>query len=120
LEILKELQLDVPVIGLAKREEEIFIDDRKDPVPLPAEAQAKFLLQRLRDEAHRFANRHREAKGKKTSQQSVLDTVPSVGPETRKKLLKRFGSISGIKAASDAELLEVLTELQMREVRRRL
>ncbi|MEK7218146.1 MAG: GNAT family N-acetyltransferase [Patescibacteria group bacterium] len=120
LEVLKVLKIDIPVIGLAKREEEVFIDDQKDPVIFPPESPAKFLLMRLRDEAHRFANRHREARGKQASKASLLDAVPGLGEEGKKALLRKFGSISAIRDASDEELGEVVSELQVREVRRHL
>ncbi len=120
VEILKMFKVDIPVIGLAKREEEVFVDDQRDPVPFPHDSPAKFLLMRLRDEAHRFANRHREARGKKSTKASILDAVPSLGEEGKKKLLRKFGSISGIREAADGELLEMLSELQVRELRRHL
>lgn len=120
VEVLDSLRLDIPVIGLAKREEDVFVRGKPDPVAFSPDAPAKFLLMRLRDEAHRFANRHREQRGKKAARGSVLDTVPGIGPEGRKKLLRRFGSLASIRAASDAELSEVLSALQVRELRRRL
>jgi excinuclease ABC subunit C len=120
LEILKELNVDIPVLGLAKREEEVFVPAEKDPVAFPKDSQAKFLLMRLRDEAHRFANRHREQRGAKASKASLLDEIPGIGPKLRNALLKRFGSITSIRAAKDEELREVLSELQVRELRRKL
>jgi excinuclease ABC subunit C len=119
-EVLKTLKLKIPLIGLAKREEEVFVSGRKQPVFFPKDSQAKFLLMRLRDEAHRFANRHREKRGKAAAQTSALDEIPSIGDETRKKLLQRFGSISSIRTASDEELLTILSEGQLGEMRRRL
>ncbi len=118
LEVLSTLKIDIPVIGLAKREEEVFVPGRADPVTFPQDSPAKFLLMRLRDEAHRSANRHREARGKKTSKVSLLDAVPGLGEEGKKKLLRKFGSLSGIREASDRELLEVLSALQVGELRR--
>jgi excinuclease UvrABC nuclease subunit len=120
MEVLSALQLDIPTIGLAKREEEVFVSGRKDPIFFPKDSQAKFLLMRLRDEAHRFANRHREKRGKSAMQASALDEIPSVGDETKKKLLQKFGSLSGIRVARDEELREILSESQLKEVRRRL
>ncbi len=117
LEVLKALKLEIPVIGLAKREEEVFVAGKSVPVTFPSDSPAKFLLMRLRDEAHRFANRHRETRGAKAAKQSALDEIAGIGPETRKKLLKRFGSIAAIREAGDGELREILSESQVGEVR---
>ena len=115
---LASLEAQIPVVAIAKREEEVFVPGRADPVTFPQDSPAKFLLMRLRDEAHRSANRHREARGKKTSKVSLLDAVPGLGEEGKKKLLRKFGSLSGIREASDRELLEVLSALQVGELRR--
>ncbi|MDD4628470.1 MAG: excinuclease ABC subunit UvrC [Candidatus Peribacteraceae bacterium] len=115
--VMKELALDLPVIGLAKREEEIFIPGTPAPLTFPKESQAKFLLMRLRDEAHRFANAHREGRGKKSAVLSSLDLIPGIGPQTRNDLIRRFGSLSGIKDATDEDLLEILTEAQLQAMR---
>jgi excinuclease UvrABC nuclease subunit/N-acetylglutamate synthase-like GNAT family acetyltransferase len=124
-DVLAELKLNIPVIGLAKREEQVFMSSGNDPdaaeeISFAADSPAKFLLMRLRDEAHRFANRHREGRGAKAAQATILDEIPAIGPETRKKLLRKFGSVSGIREAADAELLEVLSESQLRELRKKL
>lgn len=118
--VLKELQLTIPVIGLAKREEEIFQPGRSLPTIFPKDSQAKFLLMRLRDEAHRFANRHREKRGLKKAVRSALDDVPGIGDKTKKELLKKFGSVSGIRDASDDELKAVVTEVQLQSLRESL
>jgi excinuclease ABC subunit C len=118
VDVLKEYDLKIPVIGLAKREEEVFVPIKKTPVVFPKDSQSKFLLMRLRDEAHRFANRLREVKGKKKAVHSILDEVPGIGEETKKKLMNAFGTISSIKAASDAELLEILSETQLEAMRK--
>jgi excinuclease ABC subunit C len=120
LEVLTALKVPIPVLGLAKREEEVFIAGQSDPVTFPQDSSAKFLLMRLRDEAHRSANRHREARGKKSSKASVLDAVPGLGEEGKKALLRKFGSISAIREASDEELRELVSELQLKELRRHL
>lgn len=117
-EVLKELELTIPVIGLAKREEDVFSSSSGAPVPFPKDSPAKFLLMRLRDEAHRFSNRLREEKGLKLAKQSVLDTLPGIGPETKEALLLRFGSMEGIVGASEEELRAVLTEAQYEALRR--
>lgn len=120
VDALNQLGLAIPVIGLAKREEEVFVPGVSDPIPFPKDSQAKFLLMRLRDEAHRFANRHREGRGRKHAIVSVLDDVHGIGPETRKALLKKFGSIEAIRTASDGELLGLLTTAQLLALRAKL
>jgi excinuclease UvrABC nuclease subunit len=118
--VLSELRLDIPLISLAKREEEVFVRGRKASVLFPSDSQAKFLLMRLRDEAHRFANRHREARGKKHAVSSQLDEVPGIGEQTRKRLLQAFGSVERIREASDADLRSFLTQAQLAALRERL
>jgi len=111
--VLKKLDLKIPVIGLAKREEEIFIPGASHPIPFQKDSKAKFLLMRLRNEAHRFANKLREKKGKKAAVHSALDDVPGIGEKTKKELLERFGSVKGIIEASDEELLSILNSTQL-------
>jgi len=120
LEVLKELSVEIPVIGLAKREEEIFLPKSSLPVNLPKDSQAQYLLQRLRDEAHRFANAHREKRLLSKEIGSALDAVPGIGPETKKALLSRFGSVDNVKHASDVELLTVLNTGQLEALRKEL
>jgi excinuclease ABC subunit C len=107
-EVLKELNLDdLAIIGLAKREEEIFLEDKSDPIVLDSSTPALHLLQRVRDEAHRFAvSYHHQLRGKQTGK-SALDTVPGVGPARKKALLRHFGSVNKIKDASLEELQKV-------------
>ena len=102
---LKEIGAVVPaIISLAKREEEIFVPGQSEPIVLPFESEGLQLLQRLRDEAHRFAiTFHRELRGK-GQVASVLDGAPGIGVERRKSLLKTFGSVKNIRAASVEEL----------------
>jgi excinuclease ABC subunit C len=120
LEALKAWKIEIPVIGLAKREEEIFVPGDSFPIPFPADSPAKFLLMRLRDEAHRFSNRHRENRLKNVAKASALDEVPGIGDETRTHLLRKFGSLSSIVSASDEELLTILTTKQLEEIRKHL
>jgi len=115
--VLKELEIDIPVIGLAKKEEEVFVLGKKDPVFFPEDSQGKFMLMRLRDEAHRFANRHREKKGIKKSTRSLLDDVPGIGEKTKEILLKEFGSVAALQEASDSDLAEFLTVSQVKVLR---
>jgi excinuclease ABC subunit C len=92
------------VIGLAKRHEEIFLPGRPDPILLPRNSKALHLLQRLRDEAHRFAiTFHRASRGK-TMRASVLNEVPGIGPKRRRALIKHFGSMEKIRQATAEEL----------------
>jgi len=109
VEVLAEFELTevVPVVGLAKQREEIFVPGGSHPILLPAGTQGLFLVQRIRDEAHRFAiTFHREKRGK-VAVASQLDAVPGIGPARRKALLSRFGSIEGIREASIDELAAV-------------
>jgi excinuclease ABC subunit C len=95
---------DVYVVGLAKRLEEVWLPDSDFPVILPRTSQGLYLLQRIRDEAHRFAiSFHRQKRGKAMTV-SALDGVPGLGASKRKALLAHFGSVKGVKAASAAEL----------------
>lgn len=118
VEVLKELDLDIPVIGLAKREEEVYLPGASFPVDLPNNSQASFLLQRLRNEAHRFANAHREKRIAKGLIGSALDDVPGIGEKTKKDLLNTFGTIDNIKNASDDELLKIVNEKQLQALRK--
>ena len=101
LDVMRDLGLrDVPVCGLAKREEEIFVADVSDPIVLPRDSEALYLLQRIRDEAHRFAiTYHRKLRGKSATQ-SVLDTIPGIGPKRKRALLRKYGSLRGVRDAS--------------------
>ena len=106
LEVLGEFGLrdQVPAVGLAKQEEEIFLSDRPVAVRLPRTSDGLYLMQRVRDEAHRFAiTYHRQVRGTQTLI-SQLDDVPDIGPKRRSALLKHFGSIEAIRAASVEEL----------------
>jgi len=102
IKVLKQYQLDgkIPVIGLAKKHEEIFITGESRGILLPRKSEGLYLLQRIRDEAHRFAITAHRKKRTKQSMASVLDAVPGIGPVRRKALLKHFGSIEAIKEAS--------------------
>jgi excinuclease UvrABC nuclease subunit len=118
VEVMQSMDLMIPVIGLAKREEEVFLPDRSDPVAFAKDAQAKFLLMRLRDEAHRFANRHRLSIKSKRIMGSALDDIPGIGYKTKADLLKQFGTVSTIRNASDEELKMILNEGQLEQLRK--
>ncbi|HEX6140383.1 MAG TPA: helix-hairpin-helix domain-containing protein, partial [Candidatus Limnocylindria bacterium] len=103
--VMQELGLtDVPLAGLAKRFEELYVPGRSEPIVLPRNSQGLYLVQRIRDEAHRFAiTYHRTVRGKRALA-SVFDEVPGIGPARKKALLKRFGSVRRIREASLEEV----------------
>jgi excinuclease ABC subunit C len=114
LEILDGMEItELPVVGLAKENEEIYVRDRAtgralaNPVLLPRTSQAMYLVQRIRDEAHRFAiTYHRQVRAR-TGLRSALDDVQGIGPKRKRELLRRFGSVKGIRAATLEELAAV-------------
>ena len=97
----------MPACGLAKQQEEIFLPGKEESILLPRRAQGLYLLQRIRDEAHRFAITHHRNLRAKVGLASQLDSVPGIGPSRRKALLKRFGSLDGIREASLEQLTTV-------------
>jgi excinuclease ABC subunit C len=97
----------VPVAGLAKQQEELFLPGRPEPVRLPRRSEGLYLIQRVRDEAHRFALQHHRTRRAKAGVASRLDSVPGIGPTRRKALLKHFGSLEAVRAASLQELAAV-------------
>jgi excinuclease ABC subunit C len=97
----------VPVVGLAKQEEEIFFPHKSEPLLLPRHSQGLYLVQRVRDEAHRFGITAHRKKRTKLGLASQLDSIPGIGPTRRKALLKHFGSMDKIKEASIEELMTV-------------
>jgi excinuclease ABC subunit C len=108
-QIIKELKLEsIPIAALAKREEELFLPDRKDALRLDPYSEALYLVQRIRDEAHRFAiSYHRNVRSKKMVK-SRLDQIPGLGPAAKKKLLTKFGSVKGVRDASEEELAAIV------------
>ncbi|HLV81044.1 MAG TPA: excinuclease ABC subunit UvrC [Chthonomonadaceae bacterium] len=101
---MDETGVAVPVAGLAKQFEHLFLPNEPDPVILPRTSQALYLVQRIRDEAHRFANTYQaQVRGKKQTH-SLLEDIPGIGPKRRKALQMHFGSVSKMKAASLEEL----------------
>jgi excinuclease ABC subunit C len=107
LEGLADVGMEVPIAGLAKEQEELFLPGRKDSILLPRDSQALFLVQRIRDEAHRFAVTFHRTKRSKASFHSQLDDVPGIGPKKKKALIRTFGSVRGIKNATLEELAAV-------------
>jgi excinuclease ABC subunit C len=105
---LDELGIDdIPVCGLAKRLEEVWLPGQPDPVILPRTSEGLYLLQRVRDEAHRFAIAHHRSRRSKSMVESVLDDVPGLGEVRRKTLIKHFGSLKKLRAASVEEIAQV-------------
>jgi len=106
-DILRNLGVDdVPLAGLAKREEELFVVESRDPIRLDRRSQGLYLVQRIRDEAHRFAiTYHRNLRGRR-SLESPLDSVAGIGPKKKKVLLRKFGSLKGLREASVEEIAE--------------
>lgn len=102
---LTELGIDdIPVCGLAKRLEEVWLPDEEDPVIMARTSEGLYLLQRVRDEAHRFAITHHRSRRSKTMVESLLDDVPGLGEVRRKTLLKHFGSLKKLREADAAEI----------------
>jgi excinuclease ABC subunit C len=104
--VVEELGLaeEIPVASLAKRFEEVFVPGQADPIKIPRQSEALYLLQRIRDEAHRFAiTYHRELRGKRMTT-SVLDGIPGLGPARKKRLVKELGGVPAVRRASLDEL----------------
>jgi len=105
--VLDELGIDdIPLVGLAKRLEEVWLPDDEFPVILPRGSEALFLLQRIRDEAHRFAITFQRQK-RRADIGTVLSEIPGLGPARSKELLRHFGSVRRLRAATAAEIAEV-------------
>jgi excinuclease ABC subunit C len=107
-EVLFEYNVTVPAVALAKEQEELHLPDRPDPLRLRPESEALRLVQRVRDEAHRFSN----AAGRRLRERrivfSVLEDIPGIGERRKRDLIRRFGSVRGVRAASPEALAEVL------------
>jgi excinuclease ABC subunit C len=108
VKVLDELELDIPVIGLAKRMEEVYLPGVPEPIRIPRDAEALYLLQQVRDEAHRFAITYHRQLRSKSMVDSILDEVPGIGPKRKKDLLKRFGSLKRIREVGADSLAEVV------------
>ena len=99
--------VDVQLIGLAKRLEEVWVPDDDEPIILPRNSEGMYLLQQIRDEAHRFAITYHRQQRSKRMRASALDAVPGLGPARRTDLVKHFGSVKKIKEASVEEIQQV-------------
>ena len=102
--VLADLGLDIPHVGLAKRLEEVYFPGRPEPLLIERGSEALFVLQHIRDEAHRFAVTYHRQKRAKRALASPLDEVPGVGPSRKKALLKRFGSLSRLREATPDQI----------------
>jgi len=102
--VLADLGLDIPHVGLAKRLEEVYFPGRPEPLLIARGSEALFVLQHIRDEAHRFAITYHRQKRAKRALASPLDEVPGVGPSRKKALLKRFGSLSRLREATPDQI----------------
>jgi excinuclease ABC subunit C len=107
VDVVRELGLEeeIPVAALAKRFEEVYLPGRTDPVDVPRGSDALFMLQVVRDEAHRFANAHHRQRRAKRMVRGALDGVPGLGDARKQRLVKAFGGVRGVKAASLEDLL---------------
>ncbi|MFC1968634.1 excinuclease ABC subunit UvrC [Chloroflexota bacterium] len=108
LEVMQEAGLDLPVASLAKEKEEVFLPQEVEPIMLPRNSPALYLLQRVRDEAHRFALGYHRRVRHRESLTSALDAIPGIGPKRKRALLQRFGSVRAIGEAPAEELAAVV------------
>ena len=102
--VMTETGLDIPAIGLAKRLEEVYLPGQPEPLSIPRSSEALFVLQHLRDEAHRFAVTYHRTKRAKRALSSPLDEVPGIGPTRKRALLRRFGSLARLRQAAVGEI----------------
>jgi excinuclease ABC subunit C len=100
-------RLQIPIVALAKEREELFRPDRQEPIVLPRTSQGLYLVQRIRDEAHRFAVTYHQSLRSKRAIRSVLDDVSGIGPAKKRALLKKFGSVRGMREAPLDDLAAV-------------
>jgi excinuclease ABC subunit C len=108
--VLAELGLDIPVIGLAKRLEEVFVPGESEPILIDRGEESLYLLQRVRDEAHRFAITYHRKLRDRSMIDSILDDVGGIGPGRKKALVNRFGSVRKMRAATRDELADVVPD----------
>lgn len=117
---LRELSLDIPLAALAKREEELFVPGRPTPIRLNPSDPALHLLQRMRDEAHRFTLTYHRLLRQKRATRSLLDEISGIGPKRKQQLLAAFGSLKAIRAATEAELTAAIGPVAARSLRNHL
>lgn len=122
IEVLRKFGLEerIPIVGLAKQREEIFFPHKSNSLLLPRHSQALYLVQRIRDEAHRYGITAHRKKRQKLGMASILDSIPGIGPTRRKALLKHFGSIDKIRDASLQELQAVVSDSTAQSIKANL
>ncbi len=108
LKAMSDLGVSIPTIGLAKRLEEVYVPGQPEPIRIRRDAEALYLLQQIRDEAHRFAITYHRKVRSKSMLDSILDDVPGIGPGRKKQLLRKFGSLARLKDAAVPDLEEVI------------
>lgn len=116
-EVMKHLTLDaIPIYGLAKRLEELFLPDQADPIQLPRTSSSLRLLQHIRDEAHRFAITYHRTVRSKRILQTELDLIKGIGKTRAKELLDAFGSVQGVRFATEEQLSEIVGDAVARKI----
>jgi len=120
LKTLDHLKINIPVVALAKKQEELFLPDRQKPIRLPKNSPEIFLVQKIRDEAHRFAINYYRKRHLKNLMSSSLDNIAGIGPQTKKRLIQKFKSISGIKKAKLNEISIITNPKLARTIKKRL
>jgi len=118
--VLQIMPKNIPTVAIAKRQEDIYLPDKKEPVNFPTDSEALFLIQRMRDEAHRFAITFFRKKHQLKTKKSQLDDIPGLGPKTKKLLKKNYGTIDNIKKASDKELAKLVGNSRAKLIRQNL
>jgi excinuclease ABC subunit C len=108
--VLKKDSINIPIIALAKQEEEIFVPEKKESIKISHSSESLKLLQRIRDEAHRFAIGFYRAQHRKETKKSVLDDIPGIGPKMKKKLIQEFGSVKGMQDATNKQIEKIVGE----------
>lgn len=120
VEVLKKSKQNIPVIGVAKRIEEIFLPGKSEPIVLPHDNPVLQLLQRLRDEAHRFGITFHRSLRSKQAVKSALDTIPGIGPKTKKLLKRKIGTVDQIRKAPIEKLAEVVGQTKAEQIKKAL
>jgi excinuclease ABC subunit C len=105
-QVLADHGLEIPAVGLAKRLEEVYLPGQPEPLRIPRSSEALFVLQHLRDEAHRFAVTYHRTKRSRRALASPLDEIPGIGPARKKALLRRFGSLARLRQATAGEIMQ--------------
>ncbi len=120
VQVLKDTKLKIPVIGLAKRIEEIFLPGKSQPIVLSHDNPVLQMLQRLRDEAHRFGITFHKSLRSKQATKSALDSIPGIGPKTKKLLKQKIGTVDQIKRAPIEELIKLVGKTKAQTIKSQL